>query len=355
MGLFDFFKDKIPSKNIEPKQIARGTVEVNNVKYLGPAEIKDMQKGFIAIDFETTGLSPVTDEIIEFAAVVFQNGSIVNRFSELAKPSQPISRNVTKITGIDDKMVKKALPTRDVALKFYDFINQYENFPLVSHNAPFDMRFLIATLEPLGISTHINSIDTLSYARQLRPKQESYHLAAAARMFNVEVGETHRAQSDAEMCGKIAVQILKEKDILLEEKRRSLTDFELKIIEIIIDILESNERETAYLSFSKRTYFSADYYYSFLKIKSNAKKPYILVSEICASSLPPERVADCPASEAKDNQKRFYVEQPSDILLIKTFLLESFDAAHKSLEELFDLGDRYQKLAIEHLSAGFVF
>ena len=79
-----------------------------------------------------------------------------------------------------------------------------------------------------------------------------------------------------------------------------------------------------------------------------------MVSEECANSLPSERVNECPATEAKDNQKRFMIETPDDIFEIKAFLLESFDGAQKSLTELWDFGERYQKSVVEHLANGIV-
>ncbi len=356
MGVFDFVKSKCfnSDKKNDISNITPGCVTVNNVLYLGYDEIKDMEKGFIAVDFETTGLSPLTHEIVEYAAVVFENGQIVDSFSELAKPSFPMPHDATKVNGITDKMLKKAASTQEVAQKLYQFVQKYKDYPLVAHNAPFDMKFLIKTWEPLGISMRINVIDTLELARRMRPKQVSYHLAAVARMFNVETAETHRAKADAELCGEIAVRMLREKRFLLEEKKNILTDLELKLAKNIKNILNEADKSTSFLSFSFGTYFTSNCYYDFVKMKTKAKKPYILVSEDCALSLPSERISECPVSEAKNNQKRFLIESPDDIFMIKQFVIESFETAQKSLDELWGLGERYQKLVIEQLSNAII-
>ncbi|HEY5596898.1 MAG TPA: exonuclease domain-containing protein, partial [Candidatus Bipolaricaulota bacterium] len=55
---------------------------------------------FIAVDLETTGLHPITDEIIEFGAVQFRNGRPVEGVSQLIRPKQALPPVITTITGI---------------------------------------------------------------------------------------------------------------------------------------------------------------------------------------------------------------------------------------------------------------
>ena len=64
---------------------------------------------YIAFDFETTGLNPNEDRIIEIAAIKFLNGKPVDRFVTLVNPERPIDPFITDITGISDKMVKVPL------------------------------------------------------------------------------------------------------------------------------------------------------------------------------------------------------------------------------------------------------
>ena len=45
---------------------------------------------FVAIDFETTGLDPYHDRIIEIAAIRFKNGEISDRFVSLINPQRNI-------------------------------------------------------------------------------------------------------------------------------------------------------------------------------------------------------------------------------------------------------------------------
>ncbi len=68
---------------------------------------------FIALDLETTGLSPETDTIIEIAAIRFtiemEDGIFVMKNSEersmLINPGRPLEQEVTMITGITNDML----------------------------------------------------------------------------------------------------------------------------------------------------------------------------------------------------------------------------------------------------------
>ena len=99
-------------------------------------------KSFIAVDLETTGLSPELDHIIEIGALKYIDGVCVEKFSKLVKPPVSISDRITEITGIDDGMVTNADPIEVVWSAFEEFVNQEE--VLLGHNLKFDYAFLKA-------------------------------------------------------------------------------------------------------------------------------------------------------------------------------------------------------------------
>lgn len=70
---------------------------------------------YVIFDTETTGLSAVYNNIIEFGAVKMLNGEILEKFEMFVDPQEPISNKITEITGITDEMVKGA-PLIDKAL-----------------------------------------------------------------------------------------------------------------------------------------------------------------------------------------------------------------------------------------------
>ena len=102
---------------------------------------------FVAFDFETTGLDTNHDKIIEIAALRFEDGIITDRFVELVNPERPISRMITDITGISNKMVRNA-PIEESIID--DFLYFLGDDPFVAHNIHFDEQFLSELCSRLG-------------------------------------------------------------------------------------------------------------------------------------------------------------------------------------------------------------
>ena len=65
------------------------------------------KRNYVVFDLETTGLSPINNEITEIGAVKVIDGKISDTFEMLVKPNQKISKKITDITGITNEMVKK--------------------------------------------------------------------------------------------------------------------------------------------------------------------------------------------------------------------------------------------------------
>jgi DNA polymerase-3 subunit epsilon len=96
----------------------------------------------ILIDFETTGVDPAKDEIIEVAMVKFRYSDgdeitgICDIFQSFNQPSRPIPAEIVKLTGITDAMV--AGHTID-AEKLEAFVSDAQI--VIAHNAAFDRPF----------------------------------------------------------------------------------------------------------------------------------------------------------------------------------------------------------------------
>ncbi|MCK4576374.1 3'-5' exonuclease, partial [candidate division WOR-3 bacterium] len=93
---------------------------------------------FVSFDLETTGLSD-TDKIIEFGAVRVEKYEIKETYQTLINPRTHIPIDVFILTGIKRDEVMDAPNIQDVKDTIIDFIGE---FPLVAHNAPFDISFL---------------------------------------------------------------------------------------------------------------------------------------------------------------------------------------------------------------------
>ena len=132
-----------------------------------------MIKDFVAIDLETTGLSPYDNKIIELGAVRYRDGKPVDQYNTLINPGVHIPERITEITGIDDDMVSKAPYIDDELDRIMEFIG---NDVILGHNVIFDYTFIAGALAGHSI--------------------ESKNLEHLCEMFDI-VTIHHRAYEDA--------------------------------------------------------------------------------------------------------------------------------------------------------------
>ncbi len=157
---------------------------------------------YCVIDFETTGLDPRLDEVVEFAAVRVEDGEIGLHLASLCKPSGPIPPGATRVHGITDRMVRFAEPFSAYLPTFLDFIGEDI---LVGHNLAFDMGFLQTTCARAGITYAPQTVCTLQMARRLFPQLPSRSLSEVARHLGVTGSTYHRALGDAMATAQILV------------------------------------------------------------------------------------------------------------------------------------------------------
>ena len=166
-----------------------------------------LDETIVVLDFETTGLNPASDRIIEIGAVKLINGQVTESFSALVNPCVPLDPKVIKITGIKDYMLKDEPIAQEILPKLMEFIGQS---PLAAHNASFDMGFLRAELGRMGQEFDLPQIDTLTYAQKLYPAMKRYRLQDLCRHLGVTLKNAHRAVNDATACAQCLALMLTE-------------------------------------------------------------------------------------------------------------------------------------------------
>lgn len=150
----------------------------------------------VFFDFETTGLCPKKDSIIEVAAVKYIPGSESHpHIQHLVSLDRPVPKFITKLTGISDDMLQThGRPMGDVLDEFIDFIGDH---PVVSFNINFDARFLHAAVERHGRRPVRNAAHcALERARIGWPELPTHKLAHMAKHLDLKVGTAHRALDD---------------------------------------------------------------------------------------------------------------------------------------------------------------
>ncbi|WP_240920452.1 PolC-type DNA polymerase III [Erysipelothrix sp. HDW6A] len=168
------------------------------------------QGNYICFDIETTGLSNYYDHIIEFGAVRIQDGKVVDKMQTFIKPPVSINAHIESITNISDNDVRNAPRIEECIDDILEFIGDY---PLVAHNAQFDIDFMQEILRKLNRPSLPNAtIDTLDLSRALFDNRRSYRLGAISRLLRIPYDEdgAHRADYDAEVLSLVFLEILRD-------------------------------------------------------------------------------------------------------------------------------------------------
>ena len=147
-------------------------------------------RSIVAIDIETTGLSPDRDAIIEIGAVKFKGHRVEDEWTTLINPGRHIPEFITGLTGISDVEVRAAPNLMKVAPDLDAFVG---DAPLVGHNVRFDLGFL----QRLGLFEYNDVIDTYELASVLMPTASRYNLGSLGKQLGILLPATHRALDDA--------------------------------------------------------------------------------------------------------------------------------------------------------------
>lgn len=157
---------------------------------------------YVVFDTETTGLEYQIERIIEIGAIKYINHTPVEKFQILINPGRELDEFITELTHIrNEDLLNK--PTIDTVLPmFFSFI---EDYTLIAHNAPFDMKMLACEAYRSEVELIDNKvIDTLTLARRCIPrvKVEDYKLSTLKDYFGLD-NDSHRALEDCEVCSAI--------------------------------------------------------------------------------------------------------------------------------------------------------
>ena len=153
---------------------------------------------FTVFDFETTGMDPVFDRVVELAALRIDADGETSSFHSLVNPGRAIPPGVTNIHHITDGMVADAPRFAAVAREFLDFA---DGSTLVAHNARFDLGFLQEGLARCGLPIwRGRTIDSVRLAKRCFPGLASYRLQSLRLALHLddEPGndQAHRAGAD---------------------------------------------------------------------------------------------------------------------------------------------------------------
>ncbi len=145
---------------------------------------------FVILDFETTGLSPAYARVIEVGAIIVKGSKVVDKLSHLMDPGHPIPYFITNITGITNQMIRGQPTPEQIMPKLKQFIGERT---ILSHNAPFDQKFLESEMDYIGKEVDNKFLCTLKLSRRLIPNARDYKLTTLASHLKLSFPKEHKA------------------------------------------------------------------------------------------------------------------------------------------------------------------
>jgi len=156
---------------------------------------------YTVVDIETTGLSKYIHKITEIAAQKFNSrGELLGEFQTLINPQERIPSFITRLTGIDNDLVKDSPIIEQVLPELLAFL---EDSIIVAHNASFDYGFLAYNAEKLGFNFNNKKLCTRKLANRILPDLPRKKLGSICEYFNIVNEQAHRAMGDVRATAKI--------------------------------------------------------------------------------------------------------------------------------------------------------
>jgi len=194
-----------PSAPVLKVEFNESTYERKNsqtdLEHLKYSRIRKLVTDFTVLDFETTGLDPEENTIIQIAAVKYRNFEKVDEFFTYVNPIEEIPARITRITGISDEDVMDAPYLSDLLPELIDFISDET---LVAHNASFDMKFLLTNVHEHKLPyVKYRVIDTLALSRKCIHTTNNHKLVTLKKFLKLNELKSHHALHDCYVTGEL--------------------------------------------------------------------------------------------------------------------------------------------------------
>lgn len=178
---------------------------------------------FVALDFESTGMNPARDEVIQVGLVPLRGERVLleGAWASWVRPTKPFQSDSVAIHGLSAERLQDAPAVAEVRTALSEHLGQRV---LIAHYAELERGFL----KRWGIKPP-QTVDTLMLALALdgqttqTARRDAYTLTALANRFGVTVYGEHDALADALITAQVFLVIATE----LEEKGKASTVKEL--------------------------------------------------------------------------------------------------------------------------------
>lgn len=204
----------------------------------------------IILDTETTGLNPAAgDRVIEVAAVeLVKRRPTGGHFQRYVNPQRPSHPDALRVHGLTEEFLSDKPQFGQVVGDLLEFVRDAE---VIIHNAAFDIAFLDAELDRLGLppfARHCAGVtDSLALARTQFPGKFN-SLDALCKRFGVDNTRRtlHGALLDAELLAEVYVWLTRGQESLvieLDEAQRCMDEEQVDLSGIALPIRAADKQE----------------------------------------------------------------------------------------------------------------
>ncbi len=161
----------------------------------------------VVFDIETTGFYPDRgDKIISVGAVKVRGTTMVedDGYYSLVHHDQPLTEEISALTGIQNEQLQSAPTIDQVLAKFYQYV---EGRTLVAHHAQHEKAFM------QHISWHVlrtnfihRVIDTSFLIKLASPNESLVTLDECCQFFDIPLSTRHHALEDAKMTAQLWIK-----------------------------------------------------------------------------------------------------------------------------------------------------
>lgn len=171
-----------------------------------PVDKRSSAERWVALDLETTGLSPTRHEIRELAVVpvgINDQTEHVLRFTRADFQASARTRARARLSTLTQMIGEGSV--------------------LVAHNAAFDLAFLAEALRRAQVRHFaLRAYCTLRLARKLLPEVARYDLASLTKTLGIDSGKPHAALADARAVAALFVALAERAGFVDEEALRAV-------------------------------------------------------------------------------------------------------------------------------------
>ncbi len=182
--------------------------DLNTKIVINPRNQGILDAEYVFFDLETTSVSALYGEIIEFGAVRYKDNKVIDRKQLFIKPNGEISEFTTSLTSITNEDVANAPKIEEAIVEIRDWIG---DAILVAHNASFDYNFLNKAYIENGFEPiHNPVIDSMKLSWHFHPTSRAHRLGVLCKNESVTYDEqaAHRADYDAEVLSKVFERLI---------------------------------------------------------------------------------------------------------------------------------------------------